>query len=106
MATKRQLIRSDLLRQLESKGITGKQYIDLIEDYMALWDLKCLLIEDIDTRGAMIEWQNSETQRGYKKNDAVSELPKVNKQMLSLLKELGLQAVAIKGDDDDAPEDV
>lgn len=105
MATNRQLIRCDLLRQLEAKGVTGKQYPDLINDYMSLWDLKNKLIEDINERGAMIEWKNGEHSRGYKKNDAVSELPKVNKQMLHLLKELGLQAVVEKGDDD-APTDV
>ena len=102
---KRELIRTDLMQQLHKNGITGKHFIDLIEDYMSLWDLKNKLIDDIETRGAMILWQNSETQKGYKKNDAVAELPKVNKQMLAMLKELGLQAV-VKVDDTDEIEDV
>lgn len=102
---KRESIKSDLLEQLHKNGIKGSQFIDLIEDYMSLWDLKNKLIKDINERGAMILWQNSETQKGYKKNDAVSELPRVNKQMLALLKELGLQAV-VKVDDTDEIEDV
>ena len=56
---------------------------------MALWDLKNKLIKDFKKRGAMIEWEIGEFQKGVKKNDA---LPKVNKQMLLLLKELGLRA--------------
>nr|BDD47243.1 hypothetical protein 13 [Bacillaceae bacterium] len=106
MATKRQLIKDDLLQQLSDNGIFRQHFIDLIDDYMALWDTKNKLIKDIKKRGAMIEWRNSDTQFGYKKNDAVSELPKINKQMLSLLKELGLQAVVIKGDGTDDDTDV
>lgn len=105
MSRKRTMIKNDLLRQLKENGVIGKHFIDLIEDYMALWDLKNKLIEDIEERGAMILWQNSETQKGFKKNDAVSELPKVNKQMLSLLKELNLQAVSTRDDGND-DEDV
>jgi ribosomal protein S19E (S16A) len=106
MATKRQLIKRDLLQQLEDKGIVGKHYIDLIDDYMVLFDLKNELAKKIKELGAMVEWQNGQHQKGYKKNDAVSELPKVNKQMLFLLKELGLQATPVEGDDDDVPEDI
>jgi phage terminase small subunit len=94
-------IKDDLLRQLEENGTYGSQYVDLVEDYMALWDLKNKLIKDIRTRGAMIEWENGEYQKGVKKNDAVVELPKINKQMLMLLKELGLRAVDSKADDQD-----
>jgi phage terminase small subunit len=92
-------IREDLLRQLEENGTYGSQYVDLVEDYMALWDLKNKLIQDIKRRGAMIAWQNGEFQKGSKKNDAVVELPKVNRQMLVLLKELGLRAVDTRADD-------
>ena len=97
--SKKTEIREDLLKQLEEKEIFGSHYKDLIEDYMALWDLKNKLIKDIKKRGAMIEWKNGENQKGVRKNDAVVELPKVNKQMLSLLKELGLSAVDSKVDD-------
>ncbi|MEC1778411.1 P27 family phage terminase small subunit [Schinkia azotoformans] len=103
---KRELIKSDLLEQLHKNGIKGSQFIDLIDDYMSLWDLKNKLIQDIDERGAMISWNNGGGQHGMKKNDSVAELPKVNKQMLSLLKELGLQAVVVKVDDTDDVEDV
>ncbi len=99
--SKKLLIKDDLLRQLDENGTYGNQYVDLIEDYMALWDLKNKLIKDIKKRGALVEWQNSEYQKGVRKNDAVVELPKVNKQMLMLLKELGLRAVDSKVDDTD-----
>lgn len=103
---KRKLIHADLLQQLSDNGVKGNHFTDLVNDYLSLWDLKQKLIYDIAERGAMIEWQNSETQKGYKKNDSVSEFPKVNKQMLALLKELGLQAVNKVDDDEDESEEV
>ena len=102
---KRELIKTDLLEQLYKNGVKGSQFVDLIDDYMSLWDLKNKLINDINERGAMISWNNGGGQHGFKKNDAVAEYPKVNKQMLALLKELGLQAV-VKVDDSDEIEDV
>lgn len=97
-ASKKSLIKQSMLNQLAENGNHGDQYTDLVEDYMALWDLKNKLIKDIKKRGVMIEWKNGENQRSAKKNDAVSELPKVNRQMLSLLKELGLRAAHTKAD--------
>jgi phage terminase small subunit len=97
-------IKEGLLQQLIENGTDASHYVDLVEDYMALWDLKNKLIKDIKKRGAMIEWQNGDYQKGVRKNDAVVELPKVNKQMLMLLKELGLRAVDNREDEPD--EDV
>lgn len=39
-------IREDLMNQLNQKGLSGKYYIDLVEDYMRLWDMKEMLAED------------------------------------------------------------
>lgn len=98
--TIRMRIRRDLLEQLKRNEIAGSHYVDLVEDYLALWDLKENLIKEIRKHGAMIKWNNGK-QSGIKKNDAVTELPKVNKQMLSLLKELGLSVADNLGDDED-----
>lgn len=98
--SKKSLIKESLLNQLADNGIYGDQYTDLVDDYMSLWDLKNKLIKDIRKRGVMIEWKNGQHQSSVKKNDAVSELPKVNRQMLSLLKELGLRPTARYNDDD------
>ncbi len=98
----REQIRQDLIDQLERQGVYGQHYLDLIEDYMALWDTKNALIGDIKKRGVMTKYQNGQNQWGYKKNDSVANLVKVNKQMLELLKELGLRAADFEvGSDDD-----
>jgi len=100
----REQIRQDLTDQLERQGVYGQHYLDLIEDYMALWDTKNALISDITKRGVMIKYQNGENQWGYKKNDSVGNLVKVNKQMLELLRELGLRAANFEAGSDDDEE--
>ena len=94
-------IRNSLTKQLGEKGIlkTGNAYIyDLVEDYLALWRTKEMLIADIDENGVTIAWQNSPTQKGFKKNDSVAELQRTNAQMLKLLDFLGLDVTEVSED--------
>lgn len=86
----RMLIEKDLKEQLLEKGATKSHYVDLVDDYLALWDIKNMLIEDIQERGVTVPGA-----RGEKKNDSVSELNKTNGQMLKILAELGLKATDI-----------
>jgi len=93
--TKKQIregIKKDLVDQLERKGVYGRHYLDLINDYMSLWDIKNNLIEDIEKRGVSVHWCNGGGQEGYKKNDSIAELNKTSAQMLKILNELGLKA--------------
>jgi len=92
VSTKKNEIKKDLLAQLERNGIAGKHYLDLVEDYIALWEIKNMLIADIKKRGVSIYWCNGGGQEGYKKNDSIAELNKTNAQMLKILSELGLKA--------------
>ena len=94
-------IKQDLIDQLERRGVYGQHYLDLINDYMALWDIKNDLISDIKERGVTVKYQNGANQWGYKKNDSVTELTKVNAQMLKILSELGLRAVDFEVDADE-----
>ena len=100
----REQIRQDLTDQLERQGVYGQHYLDLVDDYMALWDVKNALIKDIKERGVTTKYQNGANQWGYKKNDSVSELVKVNAQMLKILSELGLKATDVSAIDDDGDE--
>ena len=90
--TKKTEIKNDLLNQLERNGVFGRHYLDLIEDYMALWEIKNKLIRDIKKRGVSVYWCNGGGQEGFKKNDSIAELNKTNAQMLKILNELGLKA--------------
>ena len=100
----REQIKQDLIDQLERQGVYGRHYLDLVEDYMALWDTKNDLIRDIKERGVTVRYQNGQNQWGHKKNDSVDNLVKVNKQMLMLLKELGLRAENFEAGSDDDEE--
>ncbi|ODM27626.1 RNA polymerase subunit sigma-70 [Clostridium sp. Bc-iso-3] len=84
-------IKNDLLDQLERNGTMGKHYLDLVFDYMDFYDTKKKLISDIKKRGVAVEYNNGGGQKGIKKNDSIDQLIKVNGQMLTLLKSLGLK---------------
>ncbi|PNP90627.1 hypothetical protein BMT55_11660 [Listeria newyorkensis] len=101
--TIRMLIRRDLLEQLKASGIVGAQYKDLVDDYLALWDLKEELKKEIKTKGAMVVWRNG-AQTGRKRSDAVVELPKVSKRMTDLLEVLGAIEPPAGAADDDMPD--
>lgn len=91
----REEIRESLLWQAEQKDrLEDAYYMDLIEDYLRLWDIKNELIADIAERGVQVKYQNGANQWGHKKNDSVTEVAKYNAQMLKLINELGLKESA------------
>ena len=85
-------IRQALLDQLVENGNDKPFYRDLVEDYMALFVTKEMLIADIYERGVTSQWQNSATQKGYQENKSIKQLTSVNMQMLKLLNQLGIKA--------------
>ena len=89
-------IKIDMLKQLKDRNILESHYISLVDDYMELWNIKNLLIADINVRGVNVEWNNGGGQSGVKKNDSVNELVRVNAQMLKILSELGIRGADIK----------
>lgn len=94
-------IRTDLLDQLERNGTFGEYYIDLIEDYMSLYETKNMLKKDILKRGVTVTYNNGGGQSGVKKNDSIEQLLKVNTQMIKILDAIGIKAVPEYGCDDD-----
>ena len=95
-------VKENLSDELKRNGVLGKTYSDLIEDYMDFWITKQLLVKDIMERGTLIKYNNGGGQIGWKKNDSIEQLVKVNTQMLKLLDALGLSPpVAVQGDDDE-----
>lgn len=97
MGNLRRKIEQAIESQIEEKGLNKHtHYKDLVKDYMKFWDIKNSLIKDIDDRGVSVKYQNGPDQWGYKKNDSISELLKVNKQMLTILYDLGIRASDLK----------
>lgn len=93
-------IRQDLLDQLARNGTVGKYYADLVEDYMSFWVDKCLLTDDIQTRGVVVTYNNGGGQSGKKRNDSITDKIKVNVQMLNILNALGIRPAQVEGDGD------
>lgn len=91
-------IRQDLLDQLNRNGTAGKFYSDLVEDYMGFWVDKCLLNDDIKSRGVVIPYNNGGGQSGTKRNDSIADKIKVNVQMLNILNALGIKPTQSDGD--------
>lgn len=89
MATQKS-IRESLEQQLALKGAGLDCFTDMIKDYMHLWKIKNKLLADIRTRGIVYKDLSSTGVPMQKNNPSVKELVGVNRQMLSILKELGL----------------
>lgn len=98
---KANIIKEDLKEQLLSQNKFGKQFEDMIEDYVFLVKLKEELQNDIKTKGLRY---TSITGNGYlteKANESVQNLLKVNGQMLKILQDLELKAPDEEGEGDD-----
>nr|WP_153580746.1 P27 family phage terminase small subunit [Bacillus sp. TH13] len=86
---------------MENANLNGMHYVDLVDDYITLFDTKNKLAREIKKNGPMIEWQNSESQKGMKANPATKEFRETNKRMTDLLKVLGLKEPVYDGSNDD-----
>lgn len=100
-STEYEEIKEDLLQQMRMNQTTAKFYLDLIEDYMDLWLTKNLLLNDIKTRGVTVRYNNGGGQSGFKKNDSVEQVLKVNTQMIRILDSIGIKPSSAGGDDDE-----
>ena len=95
---KRNAIKQDLLDQLDRNGTVGGYYMDMIEDYMELWDTKNKLTTDIKRRGAKVEVVTAAGSVNVKTNDSVLDRLKVNAQMLKILDSIGIKPAQTDGD--------
>lgn len=90
MAAKKSDILESLISQLEKKQADISCFLDLIDDYMALYDIKKKLKTDIKKRGVSYEAQSASGKATIiKQNQSVKDLVAVNKQMLMILDKLG-----------------
>lgn len=85
-------IRKSLLDQLANSGIMTEYFANLVEDYMNMYVVKELAIDDIEQNGITTRYQNGANQYGTKKNDAVELALKTNQQMIKMLDMLGIKS--------------
>lgn len=88
--TVREQLKNALIYQLRRKNLDNIVFTEMIEQYMSLYDSFNLLNADVVERGVVVF--NSQ---GSKKNDSVTTMAMVSKQMLGILDKLGLNAEAI-----------
>jgi hypothetical protein len=95
-------VKESLIEQLAVRGMEQDFFSDMIKDYMNLWSVKNKLIADIKNRGINYKDVSSTGIPMWKSNPSVKELVLVNRQMLSMLKELRITTDVIDpGSDND-----
>lgn len=86
---------NSIYRELKKQLIANNNYTayteELLQKYMNFTDIEDKLNKDILKRGVSVRWNNGGGQKGYKKNDSISELAKINAQKLKLLNSLGIK---------------
>lgn len=92
-------IKESLIKQLEVKNANVAHFMDLICDYMVLYDTKKALQKDIKKRGVSYETMSASGFKIIKQNQSVKDLVAVEKQMMAMLKEMGLTTDAPTGED-------
>lgn len=104
--TLRKEIQKSLKEQLTAKGADIDLFNDQIQDYMALWDLKEQLKDDINENGLRLYYSTANGGEVEKDNPSVKQLPLINKQMLMLLKQLDISTDKVIKDGGDADDDL
>lgn len=85
-------VRSSLLESLKDRGLDCQPWLDLVEQYMNMWDTAWLLNADIQEKGVSVVMPSGVV----KKNDSVGMLVNLNRQMNQQLAQLGIEAPAKK----------
>lgn len=99
-------IYNSLKEQLEINDNYNDYTEDLLQDYLTMYDTKCMLAQDIKDRGVSLEYDNGGGQKGSRNNPSIDLYNRTNAQMLKLLDALGLKPSKMSkpssdGDDDD-----
>lgn len=88
---KKSAIKEDLQNQLVAQNKFGKQFDDMIEDYLYFVELKERLQYDLDVNGIRYKTTGGNGFTSYKPNESCERLIKTNAQMLKILQELDLK---------------
>lgn len=102
-APTRAQIKESLEQQLWKKNANIACFIDQINDYMSLYDIKKKLQADIKKRGVSYKTMSASGFPIIKQNQSVKDLVAVNKQMLLILEKLKLttDSADIENEDDE-----
>lgn len=94
-------VRKSLIRQLEQKGASLAHFVGLIDDYCWYYEQVSIMKKDISIKGTTYTSISSVGKEYEKDNPNVKLLPTYTRQMLQILKDLGLTTDNILAEDDD-----
>lgn len=94
------LTRESLIKQLKDKGADVPPFLKLIDDYCFYAEQVEEMKEDIRTRGRVYPYTSSVGKDSEKENPCVKNVLNYTKQMLAILKELGLTTTNVRSDQD------
>ena len=87
----RKQIERDLKKQMKLNSTTARYHADMVTDYLALWDLKNELFDDIRDTGIQVMGMH-----GPKSNPSIADLHKTNDRMIRILDALNLNVPKIE----------
>lgn len=102
MPPNKKAVKQSLLDQLAAKGADIDLFTDRVESYIKLWSVAKKLNTDITKRGTGYYETASNGAKVWKANPSVKDLVTVERQMTTMLRELGLNVNTVGVDDDDA----
>lgn len=88
-------LKKDMLDDLNTRGLIGRQYQDKVEEYMDFWCVLQKLKQDIAERGVCITYQNGANQMGTTDNKSIDKAAKISAQMLNIFTALGFKDQAL-----------
>lgn len=86
------MIKEALKNALLAKGVDTAYYDELIQDYVDLYELSRKYKADLKERGITYLDKSSTGTEMQKNNPSTKELLNISRQMLAILKELGVSA--------------
>lgn len=101
MAKKSAKVKRSLLQQLKAKGAKLAHFVSLVEDYCWYYDQVEAMKEDIAERGLTYTTISSTGKEYEKDNPSVKLVPTYTRQMLQILKDLGISTDDIPAEEDD-----
>lgn len=84
-------IKRSLMKQIKNMGCDTPHFISLAEDYMHMYAVKEIAIQDVKDRGNIIHYIGSNGGKMTKKNDSTEQIIKMNTQMIKILDLLGIK---------------
>lgn len=83
-------IKEELIKQLEEKGSNVECSLGLIEDYIWMFNQVKEMKKDIKINGIRIKSRSASGYETEKDNPSIKNIVMYNKQMLNILKQLGI----------------